>query len=167
MNHFKVGERVWTLDGWGTILDVRLQYKLQLDSGSILFYREHELFFHELDIPESARTRPEPRYEFKAGDPVIVWDNDEPGDKRLIAFPHCLERDYAFSWDNCVLYDRALLGFDLDPRDLPEGTEIEVSDNNESWYGRRLIKILANGHACAWNVDGFPQIWEQWRLPEK
>lgn len=119
---FRVGDRVWTLDGWGVMkgidhLDTKMPYHVVLDTGKQFWCREHEVFFHELEIPESARVRP---HEFKEGDPVIVWNNGSVS-QHLAAF--CRKEGLRFCtrgshpyypepvWDNCIPYERTLFGF--------------------------------------------------------
>lgn len=154
--------------------------KVHLDNGQVLFYGTDEIFFHELDIPESARTRPEPppKHDFKPGDPVIVWDS---GSKKYagcfvryqeyanhtVFIAQTLRKEMGFY--HCVPYDRALLGFETDHRDLPEGTEVLVKNLFGKWVPVTLVAVLNDGSAVVWYQTQFTDVQrflpKDWRLP--
>ena len=110
--------------GWVKIVDIGPasgQWRVELEGSSLsMILGESALFFGEFEIPGTALTRPKPRYEFQPGDPVIVWDDGDT--KSVMAFVKYRDDGRAvaqadntaalFSWDNCVPYDRRLLGFE-------------------------------------------------------
>ena len=84
----------------------------------IEYFDPRELFFEEIVIPESARTRP--KHAFKPGDPVCVRRSSKNALWLLRAFVEerngefvCVSgRGWQDGWPECVPYDPTLLGFD-------------------------------------------------------
>lgn len=128
---FEIGDRVWSFRSrrWGSVvkLDDRDQpgtFKIQVQFAKYVAWCEaDDLFFEEIPIPESARTRPTPKYQFQPGEPVCVCDGKtwhiraftrEAGNGTFEARANSYEP--SDNWPECVPYDRTLLGFDAEEK---------------------------------------------------
>ncbi len=129
--NFRVGDRVWSFSTrkWGKVIDTdschsatAMEFEVEFEDGSTSWHGFDDLFFEEIVIPESARTRPTPKHVFKPGDPVCVrqadnypWQirafiKDSDTDGWCVTSSDARER--SSYWQQCVAYDRTLLGFD-------------------------------------------------------
>lgn len=133
---FELDDRVWSFRSrdWGSVveLDDRDQpgtFKIKVQFAKYGAWCEaDDLFFEEIIIPESARTRPKPKHEFKPGDPVCVRGFDfqfgkwyprafesKRADGKFICRASSCPNEIGV-WAECVPYDRTLLGFDAEEK---------------------------------------------------
>ncbi len=128
---FEVGDRVWSFEDnvWVTVVDIEKVYP---DTVRVCFDNEPNrwilrpkrfLFFEEIVIPPSARTRPKPKHEFTPGDVVCVRGNGitQWHVRAFTGYEHGMFKARVSEpgaslgdgyWPECVPYDRTLLGFD-------------------------------------------------------
>lgn len=125
---FEIGDRVWSEADkrWGKIADAPQMFPfvmVHLDNEDVYCARfPGLLFFEEIHIPESARTRPTPKYTFTPGEPVCVRSShsgtwylraftSQRADGKFICRASSCPTDTGV-WTECEPYDRTLLGFD-------------------------------------------------------
>ncbi len=74
MSEIRVGDRVWAFSTrkWGKVIDTdschsatAMEFEVEFEDGSTSWHGFDDLFFEEIVIPPSARTRPKPKHEFK------------------------------------------------------------------------------------------------------
>ncbi|MBK8150836.1 MAG: hypothetical protein IPK58_22195 [Acidobacteria bacterium] len=129
--NFRVGDRVWSFSTrkWGKVIDTdschsatAMEFEVEFEDGSTSWHGFDDLFFEEIVIPESARTRPTPKHVFKPGDPVCVkgvrgvwycrvFKSIGP-DGEFLCVSNADPCDGGAPWPECRPYDRTLLGFD-------------------------------------------------------
>ncbi len=127
---FEIGDRVWSFKykDWGKVVDIDedegnyppIQVEFQRESTQ--WCETDDVFFEEIRIPPSARTRPKPKHEFKPGDPVCVkgvkgvWHcrvfKSIGPDGEFLCVLNADPCDGGAPWPECRPYDRTLLGFD-------------------------------------------------------
>ena len=131
MSEIRVGDRVWAFSTrkWGKVIDTdschsatAMEFEVEFEDGSTSWHGFDDLFFEEIVIPPSARTRPTPKHEFKPGDVVLaegfagqpelrVFVRSDVGSAvlRNLGTP---SYDYEQALSRVKPYDRTLLGFD-------------------------------------------------------
>ena len=123
---FEIGDRVWSFSRQerGEVREIGQQGMVMVVFGPHNFgwFDPSTLFFEEIVIPPSARTRPTPKHEFKPGDVVLaegfagqpelrVFVRSDVGSAvlRNLGTP---SYDYEQALSRVKPYDRTLLGFD-------------------------------------------------------
>ena len=121
---FEIGDRVWSVlrRQWGDVDEHNGYVWVRFDGDDTNLARcdAEELFFEEIVIPPSARTRPTPKHEFKPGDPVCVRNKGEWAIRAFVREikdgkgVECVNYDSGkpIAWSECRPYDRTLLGFE-------------------------------------------------------
>ncbi|MBK8150827.1 MAG: hypothetical protein IPK58_22150 [Acidobacteria bacterium] len=122
---FEVGDRVWSFSRqeWGEVREIGQQGMVMVVFGPHNFgwFDPSTLFFEEIVIPPSARTRPKLK-QFKPGDVVLVENFEGQPELRVVvrsdvvtAVLRVLGRP-SYDYNHALLriqpYDRTLLGFD-------------------------------------------------------
>ena len=86
MSEIRVGDRVWAFSTrkWGKVIDTdschsatAMEFEVEFEDGSTSWHGFDDLFFEEIVIPPSARTRPKPKHDLKIDDRVLVRDMGE------------------------------------------------------------------------------------------